>query len=121
MRLLSLLAAVAAALTVVGGASAAPNPDVNKNAVPITLACGGTEITIYTIFQNHATAAQLVGGGAAVMVGYTLFDNPARSGDPIFEYLTPGFAHNGQALVTCDFELPQFDDAWFTGQFMVTP
>jgi len=116
----------------VAAASRAPDPAANKNAILVTLDCGGSEVVASGILQSHSPTFLVVSsqspaisaGSAGVTFGYDAWDNPSRAGDPVASFRQPGFfgAHtNGQELTACDFVLPNVPDAWFTAYFMFTP
>jgi hypothetical protein len=113
-------------------ASAAPNPDTNKNAILVGLNCGGHSVVAAGILQSHSPSFLVVSsespairaGSVGTTFGYDAWDNPERSGDPVASFRQSGFfgAHtNGQELTACDFTLPNAPDIWFTAYFMFTP
>ena len=117
-------------LLVVAPASAAPDPEVNKNAIVVDLDCGGYHVQAVTILQNHSptllvVSSELPGVGVhstGTTFGFDAWDNAGRAGDPVSSFRQPGFfGTNGQELIPCDFTLPNFPDTWFTAYFMFTP
>ena len=80
---------------------AAPNPDNNKNAVFLTVHCETGDIVVVSIAQNAAVAAQVVGGGTAVIMWAELFDNPEFSGEPVFSFGNRGVDRSGLETETC--------------------
>lgn len=113
-------------------ASAAPDPDANKNAILVDLDCGGFDVAATGILQSHSPSFHVVSsespairaGSIGTTFGYDAWDNPDRLGDPVASFRQPGFfgIHtNGQELTGCDFTLPNVPDVWFTAFFMFTP
>ncbi len=113
-------------------ASAAPDPDTNRNAILVDLNCGGLGVVAAGILQSHSPSFHVVSsespafraGSIGTTFGYDAWDNPERLGDPVASFRQPGFfgAHtNGQELTACDFTLPNVPDVWFTAYFMFTP
>jgi hypothetical protein len=112
-------------------ASAAPDPDTNKNAILLDLDCGGHSVVAAGILQSHSPSFLVVSsespairaGSVGTTFGYDAWDNPERSGDPVASFRQPGFFGantNGQELTACDFTLPNAPDTWFA-YFMFTP
>ena len=112
--------------------SAAPDPDTNKNAIFVSLDCGGYSVVTTGILQSHSPSFHVVSsespaigaGSVGTTFGYDAWDNAGRLGDPVAAFRQPGFFGdhtNGQELTACDFTLPNLPDLWFTAYFMFTP
>ena len=96
-RGLPLLLALALTAAIAAPVAAAP---ANKNAVVLTLECESGDVLVTTIAQNAASAAQVVGGGTAVIVRA----DASSLEDPdtvLFSFGNRGFDNAGLDTETC--------------------
>lgn len=110
-RFVLILAVLALAGAVAGGASADP-----AKGYVIHLRCdNGEAVDIVSIGQANNNAFQVVGDtSVSVLVGLTAYD---LNGDLIVTFLRPG--HENQQLTHCDFVAPGF--GFGTSEVLFTP